>query len=405
MRDCEAAKRMRKARIGAPRRWAGALVSGLLLIGAPARADVRSGVDAWSQGDYDTAVAQWRDPAAKGDADAMFNMGQAYKLGRGVARDMDRAEDYFRRAAQKGHIRAADNYGILLFQTGRQAEAMPWLNASAERGEPRAMYILGIAAYNGDYAAKDWVRAYALMTRAAATGLSQAMTSLSAMNEAIPLQQRQMGASLAQDLEKQAEGARARDIGAADLGAAPVAPSPVVPRPVAQSPAAGKPAGPAPLERVDLPPATTAVPPAVPATPATSAAVTAGADYANPVTLRPAAPRLTEARPQPRPEAKPEARPETKPEAKPEPKPKAEPKPVPTGGTWRIQFGAFGQKGNADALWARLRTRAEVAGHPRIDLPAGAITRLLAGGYSREGAEKACAALKANGQSCIVVGN
>ncbi|MFK9780969.1 SPOR domain-containing protein, partial [Escherichia coli] len=68
-------------------------------------------------------------------------------------------------------------------------------------------------------------------------------------------------------------------------------------------------------------------------------------------------------------------------------------------------FGAFGQKGNADALWARLRTRAEVAGHPRIDLPAGAITRLLAGGYSREGAEKACAALKANGQSCIVVGN
>ncbi|MFK5126621.1 hypothetical protein, partial [Klebsiella pneumoniae] len=87
------------------------------------------------------------------------------------------------------------------------------------------------------------------------------MTSLSAMNEAIPLQQRQMGASLAQDLEKQAEGARARDIGAADLGAAPVAPSP----------AAGKPAGPAPLERVDLPPATTAVPPAVPATPATSA--------------------------------------------------------------------------------------------------------------------------------------
>ena len=28
--------------------------------------------------------------------------------------------------ARQGHARAADNYGILLFQTGRQTAAMPW---------------------------------------------------------------------------------------------------------------------------------------------------------------------------------------------------------------------------------------------------------------------------------------
>ena len=191
----------------------------LLCLGAlPAHADVKDGVDAWARGDYDAAVAQWQSPAAKGDPDAMFNMGQAYKLGRGVAKDMVKAEDFYARAARKGHIRAADNYGILLFQTNRQTEALPWLNAAVDRGEPRAMYILGIAAYNGDYAQKDPVRAYALMTRAAQAGLQQAINSLAAMNEAIPLEQRQQGVALAEELDRKAVAARASEMGSAELG-------------------------------------------------------------------------------------------------------------------------------------------------------------------------------------------
>ena len=56
----------------------------LSVASAPAFADVKAGVDAWSRGEYEAAVKQWRDPAIKGDADAQFNMGQAYKMGRGV---------------------------------------------------------------------------------------------------------------------------------------------------------------------------------------------------------------------------------------------------------------------------------------------------------------------------------
>jgi hypothetical protein len=91
-------------------------------------------------------------------------------LGRGVPQNLAKAEDFYRRAAQKGHIRAADNYGVPLFQSHRQAEALPWLSASADRGEPRALYILGIATYNGEFVPKDPVRAYALMTCAAGPG-------------------------------------------------------------------------------------------------------------------------------------------------------------------------------------------------------------------------------------------
>ena len=47
----------------------------------PALADVKAGVDAWSRGDYAAAVREWEAPAAAGDPDAMFNLGQAYRLG------------------------------------------------------------------------------------------------------------------------------------------------------------------------------------------------------------------------------------------------------------------------------------------------------------------------------------
>ena len=73
-------------------RAAACLALPLLLSAAPALADVKSGVDAWQAGDYQTAVAEWRPLAVAGDADAQFNLGQAYKLGRGVPADMVQAE-------------------------------------------------------------------------------------------------------------------------------------------------------------------------------------------------------------------------------------------------------------------------------------------------------------------------
>ena len=129
-------------------------------------AGVKDGVDAWSRGDYARAVGEWEKPAAAGDADAQFNLAQAYKLGKGVPADLARAEELYRKAALQGHLPAADLYGLMLFQSGRREAAMAWIAPSAERGEPRAQYVLGIAHFNGDLVSKDPVRAYALMSRA-----------------------------------------------------------------------------------------------------------------------------------------------------------------------------------------------------------------------------------------------
>ena len=115
-----------------------AVLAGFALVSAmPAQADVKSGVDAWAAGDFARAVAEWKGPAAKGDADALFNLAQAYRLGRGVPEDLKQAEALYASAAAKGHIKAADNYGLLLFQDGRREQAMPYVTAAAERGDPR----------------------------------------------------------------------------------------------------------------------------------------------------------------------------------------------------------------------------------------------------------------------------
>lgn len=207
-------------------------------LAGPAAADVKAGVDAWAQGDYDRALREWRPLADAGDADAQFNLGQAYKLGRGVPADIAAALEYYRKAAEQGHERAQDNYGLLLFQQNRRPQAMPWLERSAERGEPRAQYLVGTALFNGDLLSRDWVRAYALMTRAAAAGLPQAAGALAHMERYVPEAQRMDGVALAEAMARKGVGETAES---PLLTAAPArAPVPVAAR-IAAPPAGPKP--------------------------------------------------------------------------------------------------------------------------------------------------------------------
>lgn len=107
---------------------------------APASAqDVLAGIEGWQSGDYDAAVRNWRPLADRGDADAQFNLGHAYRLGRGVPQNLGLAEQWYERAARQGHAQAQAAYGLILFQNGRQREAMPWIERAAEAGDPKAV--------------------------------------------------------------------------------------------------------------------------------------------------------------------------------------------------------------------------------------------------------------------------
>ncbi len=163
----------------------------------PAAADVKAGVRAWAKKDYAAAVAQWRGPASAGDADAQYNLAQAYKRGRGVAADPVQAEALYRKAAAQGQPQAQAALALMLYGGGARGEALPWFEKAAARGEPRAQYVLGTALFNGDGVAKDWPRAYALMTRAAAAGLTPARASLGQMSSYLSPAERLRGTRLA----------------------------------------------------------------------------------------------------------------------------------------------------------------------------------------------------------------
>jgi cell division septation protein DedD len=142
-----------------------------LLPAVLAAASVASGAAKWRAGDWAGAVADWERPAAAGDPDALFNMGQAYRLGRGVPRDGAAAVDHYRRAASRGHLGATANLGIALFQDGRKAEAVGHLRDAAGRGDLRAAYVLGVATFTGDGAARNPALGYAYVVRARDGGL------------------------------------------------------------------------------------------------------------------------------------------------------------------------------------------------------------------------------------------
>ncbi|MEO7814594.1 MAG: SPOR domain-containing protein [Sphingomicrobium sp.] len=273
-----------------------AMAAAAMAIGAPASAagpTVRSGIEAWQQGNPAKAVAIWRGLADKGDNDAAFNLGQAYRLGRGVAPDSGAAKKWFERAARAGHLDAQVSLGLLLFDSGDRATALGWLKRAAERGEPRALLVTGTALFNGDGVKRDPILGYAYVRRAAAQGLAPAVATLGDMDKVMPAADRNRALAM--------------------VNAKPAAPKPA--------------ALPTPIK------ATQAVP-------------------------------------------------------------------VAASGGWRVQLGAFGNRGAATSLFARLAPK--LGGAQGYFIPVGAMTRLQAGPYpTSAAATQACARLKP--QPCFAV--
>jgi hypothetical protein len=385
---------------------------------APPPPSVSAGVDLWRAGDYAAAVAVWQPFAAAGDADAMFNMGQAYKLGRAVPKDLSVARDFYRKAAAKSHLPAQANLGILLFQAGEKPEATRWLKTAADRNEMRAQYVLGIAHWNGDGVPRSLPLAYAYLLRASAQGLTEAATALNTLNGIITPLDRANGGNVANSLAA----------GEGIPSAAPPAPPPVAAKQSAMavaplndvvSPdqvikAAPRPAEPAPERTLANSPQITATPPLlarkpaavpqpVPVTPpagiAKAPAVSAERAEATPSPeVSPVASRVT---PPVTTVALPLAKPPvvTKPPEKPVAKP-----PVKKITGWRVQLGAFSKRQLAENAWKEFAAKQKklIGDRKPIYAVDGNVTRLQFGPYKNKAdAREACDLVAKSGRACF----
>ena len=125
---------------GLHRRRAGgalAVVAGLFLAlalahaSAPARADMQAGWQAYTAGDYETAIGEWQPLAEAGNFQAAYALGMAYQI------------------------------------KGEPAQAVPWYEQAASAGLTEAQILLGTMYAEGSEVPRDLVRAYAWLHKAA----------------------------------------------------------------------------------------------------------------------------------------------------------------------------------------------------------------------------------------------
>ena len=167
-----------------PRRVAAWLLRTALLLlalsAAPAHANFQAGAEAYARGDYKTAIDEWLPYAANSDPRALFNLGQMYRLGLGADKDLVKAEQYYRRAAELGHVGAQANLGSMHYdRTPRQGtEAVALWRQAARGGDVKSQYLLGVQFFNGEFVTRDYVQAYAWLSLASRAGIREAAEAL-----------------------------------------------------------------------------------------------------------------------------------------------------------------------------------------------------------------------------------
>ena len=93
-------------------RWLVTLLLGLgLVLGSAAQADLKGGLAAWKQGDFETAMVELMPAAEGGDADAQELVGVLFALGLGVEQDRAKAFEWYLRSAENGHAGAQSGVG------------------------------------------------------------------------------------------------------------------------------------------------------------------------------------------------------------------------------------------------------------------------------------------------------
>jgi len=145
----------------------------LLITNSGFTADYAKGFDAYSEGDYATALSEWRPLAEQGDRDGQFGLGLLYANGWGVELNDDEALKWYRLAVEQDHAEAAYNLAVMCANgwgvPQSDDEAFKWYSIAAEGGFTTAqislgkMYAIGFGAPQDNVQAHRWYNIAAML--------------------------------------------------------------------------------------------------------------------------------------------------------------------------------------------------------------------------------------------------
>jgi hypothetical protein len=153
-----------------------------LLLNMPAVADYQAGLDAYTAGNYTTAMKQWQAVAAGSRydenpiiyAEAHYAIAMLYWQGQGVAQDYQRAYDWLVKAAGMSHAGAQAKLGYL-YADGNVVpqdlnRAFEYYEKAARQGDVDGQYNLGIFYLYGWGTVQDTTLARQYLAAASALG-------------------------------------------------------------------------------------------------------------------------------------------------------------------------------------------------------------------------------------------
>lgn len=159
-------------------------VAAIPILASPAQADFASGKSAYERQDYKSALKNWRPLAMKGDARAMFGLGQLYFQGRGgISKNYAGAAKWYAKAADKGHPGATFRLAELYFNgygvPQNDAKAAALFRNAAQKGHVKAMVAMGNIYTEGEVLPRDERKARRWYRKAVLGGSTDAMVLLS----------------------------------------------------------------------------------------------------------------------------------------------------------------------------------------------------------------------------------
>lgn len=170
-------------------RW----LSSLLFLSPIVHGDYQAGLDAFTQGDYATAMREWRQvtdgpPTAVSPGqfiEAHYAVAMLYWEGRGVPQDFHRAFNWLLQPAAMNHAGAQAKLGYL-YTNGEGVQqdydrAFEWFSRAAKQGDVDGLYNLGVFYLNGWGTVPDATLAKQYLAAASALGDEAAEQALEQM--------------------------------------------------------------------------------------------------------------------------------------------------------------------------------------------------------------------------------